>query len=367
MKKRPPNCVRDRREARGLSQTALADATGLSRQSVGSIEAGRATPAVDVALRIASALDCRVEDLFGPKTDEQRILTEPSSKHAAGRVVLAHIAGRWVSHRLDRGGMRQCADALATKRRGARLEVDLTRPSVDIRANVLVMGCASGLALLADRVNSRPGPGRFVWLPRSSTEALEALACDQVHVAGVHLVDSKTGEANVADVRRIVGDRGVVLITLARWEVGLVVPSGNPKKIRSAVDLGRRGVRVVSREPGSGARRLLERELRAAGVPLEVCSSGVEVNSHFEVAQAVASGAGDVGVASHDAAIELGMAFVPLTEERYDLAVFPETLDDPRIQRFFDALSAAGLRRELSSLGYDVRSCGDRVAELTAA
>lgn len=362
-----PNRVRERRESRGLSQTALAAETSLSRQSVGAIEAGRATPSVDVALRIAAALDCRVEELFGAAADAPALLTEPVSKTNDGRLALAHIAGRWVSHRLDRGSVHQSADALSTRRRGAQLEVELTRSSVEARNNVLVMGCAAGLAVLGDRLNAQTGPGRFVWLSRSSTEALEALAKDQIHVAGVHLVDSKTGESNIADVRRLVRGRPVTLITLARWEVGLVVGRGNPKKLRSAADLGRRGLRIVHRERGSGARRLLERELHSAGVPLEARGSGVEVNSHFDVAHAVAIGAGDAGVASRDAAIELGTDFIPLTEERYDLVVASAALEDPRIQRVLDVLSSAGLRRELSSLGYDVRSCGERVAELNAA
>ena len=361
------NRVRERREACGLAQKALASGSGLSRQGLGAIEAGRASPAVDVALRIAAALGCRVEDLFGPAGQPEAILAEPGAAPDGSRVAVAHIAGRWVSHALDRGAMRHAADGLTARRRGARVEVELTRPSADVREPVLVMGCAAGLALLADRLNCRPAAGRYVWLSRSSTDALQALATQRAHVAGVHLVDSRTGESNVADVRRVVGGRAVTLITLARWEIGLVVGRGNPKGIKSASDLGRRDVRLVSREPGSGARRLLERQLRAAGVPLSVCRSAVEVAGHLDVAHAVVVGAGDVGIASRDAAIELGTGFVPLTEERYDLVVPSEALAEPRLQRLFDTMSSAGFRRELSSLGYDLRSCGDRVATLDAA
>jgi len=71
-----PNRVRSTRVALGLSQATLAATTRLSRQSIGAIEAGRATPAVDVALRIAAALDSSVEDLFGvPHVETARSAT----------------------------------------------------------------------------------------------------------------------------------------------------------------------------------------------------------------------------------------------------------------------------------------------------
>jgi molybdate-binding protein len=95
--------------------------------------------------------------------------------------------------------------------------------------------------------------------------------------------------------------------------------------------------------------------------------SAIQVGGQLEVAHAVAIGAGDVGVATRDAALAFGLTFVPLAEERYDLAIPESGLEDQRIVRLLDALSAAPLRRELASLGYDVRCSGDRVADVSAA
>jgi putative molybdopterin biosynthesis protein len=363
-----PNRVRERREALGLSQVALAAAAGVTRQSVSAIEAGRATPGVDVALRLAKALDGRVEDLFGEAAAEPTIATEPMSTIAEGRVALAMIAGRWVSYPLAGSGIRSCADGLVARAASGRFDVEPVRPLVEARENVVLMGCAAALGLLADRLNSRPGPGRFLWLTSSSTNALEALARRQTHIAGVHLVDARTGEANVADVRRHGGPDPVVLVTLARWEAGLVTAPGNPKKIRRAADLARRGLRLVTREVGSGARRLLDRELRKAGLLERVArAASVHASGHLEVAHAISIGAGDAGIATRDAAIAFGLDFVPLEGERYDLAIPVASMEDPRILRLFEVMTGGPLRRELSSLGYDVRSCGDRVAEIHPA
>ena len=56
------NRVRELREARGWTQQELAESTGVSRQSVNSIERGRYVPSLELALKLAR--------LFGRATDE---------------------------------------------------------------------------------------------------------------------------------------------------------------------------------------------------------------------------------------------------------------------------------------------------------
>lgn len=363
----PPNRVRELREARGLSQATLAERSRLTRQSIGAIEAGKATPAVDVALRIAGALDSHVEELFGAPERPERLATEPAASPFGGRVALAHIGGRWVSHPLGEDGLRLSADGVAVEGH-APGQVEPLRSPAEARTNVVVMGCAAGLGVLADRLNARSGPGRFLWLPRSSTAALDALARGHTHLAGVHLVDAKTGEANIADVRRVACAEPITLVTLARWEAGLILRPGDARRIRGAADLGQPGLRLVTREPGAGAQRLLERVLRAAGLPLAlVRSPQLRASGHLDVARAVAMGAADTGVATRDAAMAFGLCFVPLAEERYDLALPVSTLADPRVLRLCDVLVSASFRRELAVLGYDVRCSGERVGEVRAA
>ncbi|WP_437992698.1 substrate-binding domain-containing protein [Sorangium sp. So ce145] len=368
MTDRAANRVRERREARGLSQVALAERARLTRQSVGAIEAGRATPAVDVALRLASALDCSVEVLFGEPSAVADLATETDAPAALGRAAVARIADRWVSYPLEQDAVRVAADGIVTGERRGRAVVEPLRALAEVEENVVVMGCAAGLGLLADRLNTRPGPGRFLWFHRSSTAALQALARQRTHVAGVHLVDARTGEANVADVRRLGHAEPIVLITLARWEAGLLVRREDAGRIRGAADLDLPGLRLAGREAGAGAQRLLEREIRGQGLPLELARKPhLRVAGHLDVARAVAMGATDTGVATRDAAMAFGLGFVPLAEERYDLAVPREGLDDGRVQRLLDVLVSGEFRRELSALAYDARQAGERVAEVRAA
>lgn len=361
------NRVRARREALGISQGALAATVELSRQSIGAIEAGRATPSVDAALRLARALATDVESLFGDGPAQDVLVTEPEQKAMSGRVAVANVRGRWVSYPIAKDALHRSADALVTRATKGRLGVSLMRPTRELYENVVLMGCASGLAMLADRLNAGRGPGRFVWLPRASTAALSALATERTHLAGVHLVDPKSGEANVPDVRRLVGRAPHVLVTLGRWDAGLVLAASNPKGVRGVADLGRAGLRVALREEGSGARRLFDSELRREGVVLDDAgANGVFASGHVEVARAVALGVADVGMATRDAALAFGLDFVPVAEERYDLVLPVPLVTDARMARLFDVLTSAAFRRELSAVGYDVSGTGARVAEVSA-
>jgi molybdate-binding protein/DNA-binding XRE family transcriptional regulator len=359
--------LRARRELLGQSQAALAAAVGLSRQSLSAIETGRSLPGVDIALRLAAALECRVEDLF-LSTERVQLRAESAGDVVGGRVLLAEVGGRWVAHPLVGLALRMSADGLAAGGARGNVNVEPVRSLEDARANLVVMGCAPALGLLCDRLSSRAGHGRFLWLTSSSTAALQSLGARHTHVAGVHLVDAGSGEPNLAEIRRLAGASPITLVALARWEAGLVLAAGNPLGVRRPEDLERRGLRLVTREHGSGARRLFDRVIAALGQRAQTAArSAIVVGGQLEVAHAVAIGAGDVGVATRDAALAFGLPFVPLAEERYDLAIPRDSLDDPRIARLLDALSATPLRRELAAIGYDVRCSGDLVTDVPAA
>ncbi|NJK88784.1 MAG: helix-turn-helix domain-containing protein [Myxococcales bacterium] len=361
---RSSNRVRELRERLGLSQVELAAAVGLSRQTIGLIEAGRTAPSVDVALRLSKALDGTVDTLFGDAGTEP-LRAEPFSSRCDGRVAVAQIGGRWIAFPLAGDGLGSAADGISVLLVGGAVEVSELRPTPDLRENVVLAGCAPALGILASRLNARPGPGHFRWIDLSSTRALRALVSGRSHLAGVHLVDERSGSSNVVDVRSHAGPAPLVMVTLARWEAGLVVARGNPKRIRRTSDLLRRGVRLVARERGSGARRLLDKELATSALRRPRCElRRSRFRATVDVARAVALGAGDAGVATMDAARAFDLTFVPLAEERYDVVLPESLLSDPRFRRLFDVMSSGEFRREISSLGYDVSATGARVADI---
>ncbi len=386
--------LRQRRESLGISQSELASRAGLSRQTVSAIETGRAVPALDIALQIAAALSTAVESLFQlqPARPRRSVLPVSLDEVAAqpgSRVVLAQLGDRVLSYTLSRERLTQPADGVLRASRGGSPQVELYRGAESAHDTFVLAGCAPALGLLAESLNRQPGAARYLWLPASSTGALRALGDQHVHLAGVHLSDPRTGEANLADVQSHSGRGARLLFTLARWELGLVLPAGNPRRLRRLSQVltscfGARAsaaggrtprphrrqppLRLLSREPGSGVHRFLMAELTEAGLPAaRLLSRLPSASGQLEVAQAIALGAADVGIATRDAALAYKLDFVPLRQERYDLVLPSELLRDPRATRLLDTLTSAPFRRDLAALGYDSRPCGSRVAEVEAA
>ncbi|MBE3597274.1 MAG: helix-turn-helix domain-containing protein [Limnochordaceae bacterium] len=374
------NGVREARVRLGLSQQELARAAGVTRQTIGGIEAGLYQPSVAVAMRIARVLGAGVEDLFWLDDEVPRVqavMALPPARPASGRVSLARVGGRWVAYPL--GGERAFrtevvpVDGLVEEGEEAgdegRVAVRLVGGDVeDLERGVVIAGCSPALGLWAREAERRHPGLRVQWLHANSTQALELLAKRLVHVAGVHLRDPATGEYNVSFVRRALPGRAVSLIHLGTWREGLAVWPGNPKGLRGAADLARPGVRVVNRERGAGARALLEEALRTAGVPGETVQ-GLDrvVFSHQEVAREVARGAADAGVVPAAVAAAYALDFVPLQEARFDVAIPDEWLTLEPVRQLLATLSLRALRRQLELAGgFTTERTGELVARVVA-
>jgi putative transcriptional regulator len=64
MERNVKNSVFEARTKRDMTQEALAQEVGVSRQTIIAIEKGKYTPSVALALKIARAFGARVEDFF---------------------------------------------------------------------------------------------------------------------------------------------------------------------------------------------------------------------------------------------------------------------------------------------------------------
>jgi putative transcriptional regulator len=65
--------IRDYRLERGLTQDDLAQAVGVSRQSINAIERGRYTPSLPLALRFAQFFRCSTDELFQLKENDPHV------------------------------------------------------------------------------------------------------------------------------------------------------------------------------------------------------------------------------------------------------------------------------------------------------
>jgi len=194
---------------------------------------------------------------------------------------------------------------------------------------------------------------------RGSLESLAAFARGEADLCGFHLL-----AADAADAATHLQARRDRLIRFVRREQGLIVRSGNPKKLRGLGDLARHGARFVNRQRGSGTRALIDQLLAAEGIDaLGIAGYDDEEFTHLAVASSVAAGRADAGVGVRAAARRLKLDFVPLAQERYWFAVRRRALREVQIQRFVAALHGATLTQLAQRLGgYDATGAGELCA-----
>jgi molybdate-binding protein len=197
-------------------------------------------------------------------------------------------------------------------------------------------------------------PGGVEWRGiRGSFGGLTALWRGAVDAAALHLPD-RDGDYNAPFAQRVLSGRDPRLLRLWRREQGLVVTPGNPAEVTGVAELAR--VTTALRRPGTGTRLLTERLAREGGVdPADV--RGPELDSHLDVAMAVASGLADAGVCVRSAASALELDFIPLAWEPFDLALSAESL--PRAEPLLAALATPRVRSRAAELGgYDLEGSG---------
>jgi len=375
------NRLRQLRMAKGLSQGELARMAGVTRQAIYAIESNKYLPTTAVALSLSGALDCRVEDLFSLVSTGEVIEGDLIGTRKGGpadlahmRVKVARIGERIVVRPVSTlGGILNYtvpADGLIIGNAGAshrmarsrsRVRVRLLRDRRIIDQEIAVAGCDPAIFLAGEYLRRQQDKTTLVGWTLGSAAALEALKSGEVHVAGLHVVDAKSGESNLPYLRKHLPGDGFTVVTFATWEEGLMVRAGNPKGIRDVGDLARRDVGIVNREKGSGARLLLDGKLSAGGVaPTEVKGYERTAASHFEVARQIAEGHADTGVGIGSAAKLLGLDFVPLQRERYDLVIpTPFLTRHPALANLLDTIVSRAFRTEIEALGgYDTSETG---------
>jgi putative molybdopterin biosynthesis protein len=373
------NRLRSLREAKRFSQSDLAGRAGVTRQAIYAIEANQYLPTTAVSLRLAGALGCRVEDLFSLVSSGEVIEGEfigPDPVQDRMRVKVARVGNRTVVRPVAQLGdvlnftvpadglLRDPVSGVRIGKGHVRVELIRDRRLID--EEVVVAGCDPAIFLVGEYLRRRHDHASVVGWTMGSAAALDAVKRSEVHMAGIHVQDAKSGEWNLPYLRRRLNVSDFTVVTFANWEEGLIVKAGSRKAITGVADLARKDVRMVNREEGSGARQLLDRRLAKEGISRrDVKGYDRVVPSHLEVARLVAEGVVDAGLGVRSAATLLGLKFIPLQEERYDLVIPTCHLaQHPGLSMFLDTIVSRPFRAEIEALGgYDTRHTG-RIQEL---
>src|SRR5215216_4611674 len=200
-------------------------------------------------------------------------------------------------------------------------------------------------------------------MPVGSLDGLVNLRQGLCQISGSHLLD-ESGEYNTPLIRHLFPDRDMELVTLAHRTQGLILATGNPKRVKQISDVAKPDIRFVNRNPGSGTRLWLDAELTKLKVSTDQIN-GYEhgVNTHSDSASAIQSGKADAALGLQAAAYQHGLDFLPLFEERYDLVLPRENIKT--LVPLFDYLQTSNFRRELSELtGYSSTHSGEQISLL---
>lgn len=325
----------------------------------------------------------RWQGLLPPERPQVRaILTRkvqsPMGEDEFLRVTVGQVGDRLVATPLQRGagvlmsmvqadGLVRIARFSEGQHAGSAVTVELLRPAESVRNTIVAIGSHDlTLDVLADQLRRVQPALALSSANVGSLGGLLALQRGEAHLAGSHLLDETTGDYNVKFIRELLPGRRIVLLRFVGRVQGLIVPAGNPKRIFSLHDLIRPDVAFINRQRGAGTRVLLDYELQRLGLKArQIRGYERQEYTHLAVAAAVKSGAADCGLGILAAARALGLSFVPLFNERYDLVIPAEHYESDKLAPLLAVIRRPEFAATVEALGgYDTADIGQVIAEL---
>ncbi len=236
----------------------------------------------------------------------------------------------------------------------------------ELKDHIVVMGSNDfTIELLSHELSRRFPAFSLSFSNVGSIGGLIALGRGSSHIAGCHLFDPDTGKYNIPYLPRYLPDLETIVVNLVYRDLGLILQPGNLLNITRIEDLGRPGIRIVNRQEGSGTRILLDFELKRLGIDSNrINGYEKEVNTHNEVAMAVLSGMAEVGLGILSAAKMLGLEFIHITKERYDLVIPKENYSARPLTALLEVIRSQEFRKKIEQMGgYDTRDSGKIISE----
>lgn len=200
---------------------------------------------------------------------------------------------------------------------------------------------------------------------KGSMDGLIALYRREAEISGAHLWDEASKDYNLSFVKHVIPGESVCLVNLVQREQGFIVAPGNPLHLKTWEDITLEGLQFINRQKGSGTRLRLDAYLKSAKIsPGQILGYEHEETTHSGVACLVANGQADVGLGVKAAAQRLGLGFIPLFQERYDLVCLGKTAKSPVWQQLLEVLRSPGFIQAVHQHnGYDTSLTGKILLE----
>lgn len=195
-----------------------------------------------------------------------------------------------------------------------------------------------------------------------SMGGLQALRQKRCHMASSHLLQDNEEEYNFDFAGREF-DSMPAIVNFCRRQQGIIVQRKNPRQIRTVKDLANNGIKIVNRPLGTGTRLLFDRELNKEGIDgSKIEGYSKEVHRHIDAGLEIIAGRADAAPGIKAVATLLGLGFIELRWERYDLLITKERFFDEGVQLFIGLLHEPAFSDMVKTMdGYDITTSGKMV------
>jgi putative molybdopterin biosynthesis protein len=271
----------------------------------------------------------------------------------AKRIPCTRVTGKWVFPR------RIIDEWIESNARSGMAEA--RKKSKRIEGALLAAGSNDPILDILKTYIRRTYPEFYIFSANTgSTDGLKALNQGYTDIAWSHLLDAKSGQYNIPFLSTYLPNLKTVVVNLFKRDLGFLVASGNPLRIRGFRDLTRPKVRFMNRQKGSGTRVLLDHHLKDLKIPpSSIRGYENEVYTHFEIGLSILAKEADVGLATGSVSKLLGLSFIPLTQESFDMLLDQSTFFERGVQAFIEILNSREFRGRVENLGsYDFKNSG---------
>ncbi|MCX7828274.1 MAG: molybdopterin-binding protein [Thermanaerothrix sp.] len=223
--------------------------------------------------------------------------------------------------------------------------------TVDLTRRCLLQGSDDPALQMLAALAKKKG-GEVVIKRTGSMGGILALARGEAHAATCHVLDPDTGIYNNTVINRLDPEGLWFRQVLFYREQGFILARGNPKGVRGVADLTRDDIRIVNRQPGAGTRILLDHLLDKEGILADEVKGYHDLcTSHVDAAARVLTGIADVALGVKSAADALGLDFIPIVEEPYELVYHSAYSEHPAIRALMEGTGDPYWRLRVEKMG----------------
>ena len=198
-----------------------------------------------------------------------------------------------------------------------------------------------------------------------SMGGIMAIRRGEAHAAGIHLLDTATGEYNRSYIRKYFPHGGVFLVRCVGRQQGLMLQKGNPFGITSFVDIARDGIRYVNRQKGSGTRVLMDYLCDKYGVDRDrIYGYDREEMTHNSVAVQIAGDSADAGMGIFSTAKLYGLDFLPICVEEYDLLIPEAAWNTGMVRQLIRILKSEEFKSRIEAMGGYTLECPGEIIDV---